>query len=150
MRSRETWRYTRLQELLDLNIGRTLVCKTEPENPRVVYAVAVMVNSIKVGHVPRKSSAACSLFLHWNGSTFYSTITGKRWCSEDLSQGGLEVPFLNFHSNSKPFLSVHCLLFCSHVEVCHLKEKGTLTHKQKVDLFWSNGAWYLSDPSSRT
>ena len=56
-------------------IGETLVYKREPDNPTDVYAVAVMVNSIVVGHVPRKISAACSLFLRRNGSTLHCTIT---------------------------------------------------------------------------
>ena len=73
-------------------IGETFVCKREPENPTDAYAVAVVANSIVVGHVPRKISAACSLFLRQNGSTVHCTITGKRRCSEDLPQGGLEVP----------------------------------------------------------
>ena len=48
-------------------IGETLVCKREPENPTDAYAVAVLANSIVVGHVPRKISAACSLFLRTRG-----------------------------------------------------------------------------------
>ena len=73
-------------------IGETLVCKQEPENLTDPYAVAVMANSIVVGHVPRKISAACSLFLRRKESTIQCTITGKRRCSADLPQGGLEVP----------------------------------------------------------
>ena len=39
-------------------IGETFVCKREPENPTDAYAVAVMANSIVVGHIlyfPRRS-----------------------------------------------------------------------------------------------
>ena len=58
-------------------IGETFVCKKEPENLTDAYAVAVMTNSIMVCHVLRKISAACSLFLHQNGSIVHvdNTIT---------------------------------------------------------------------------
>ena len=42
--------------------------------------------------VPRKISAACSLFLEKEDTTITCTITGKRRYSTDLPQGGLEVP----------------------------------------------------------
>ena len=62
-------------------IGETLICKREPENPTDSYAVAVMANSIVVGHVPRNTciSTACSLFLHRNKSTVHCTIIGKNF-----------------------------------------------------------------------
>ena len=47
------------------------------------YAVAVMRGDTIVGHVPRKISAACSLFLHRNG-TIRCTVTGSRRFSADL------------------------------------------------------------------
>ena len=54
-----------------LTIGETLICKREPENLTDAYAVAVMVNSIVVDHVPRKISVACSLFPRQNESTVH-------------------------------------------------------------------------------
>ena len=50
-----------------------------------------MKGKMIVGHVPRKISAACSLFLD-KDTTITCTITGKRCYSSDLPQAGLEVP----------------------------------------------------------
>jgi hypothetical protein len=55
------------------------------------YAVAAVKDAAVVGHVPRKISAPCSLFLHNNG-IIQCTITGKWQFSGDFLQGGLEVP----------------------------------------------------------
>ena len=52
-------------------IGKMFVCKREPENAKNVYAVAVIANSIVVGHLLRKISEACSLFLRQNKSIAY-------------------------------------------------------------------------------
>ena len=48
-------------------VGETLVCEQESGNPNDPYAVAIKKGSEVVGHVPRKSSAACSLFLLLGG-----------------------------------------------------------------------------------
>ena len=55
------------------------------------YAVAIIKNDGIVGHVPRKMSAMCSLFLR-KGGTIMCSITGPRQYSADLVQGGMEVP----------------------------------------------------------
>ena len=41
-----------------------------------------------VGHVPQKVLAACSLFLRGGGS-IDCVVTGERFYSRDLAQGGL-------------------------------------------------------------
>ena len=46
-----------------------------------------------VGHVPRKLSSICSLFIRRGGS-ISCRVTGSRRFSEDLPQGGLEIPCL--------------------------------------------------------
>ena len=53
--------------------------------------MAVCKSSIVVGHIPRKISTACSLFLR-KGGLIKCTITGFRQHSSDLVQGGMEVP----------------------------------------------------------
>ena len=73
------------------SVGEELPCKRETGNDKDRYAVAVMRGDTIVGHVPRKISAACSLFLRRNG-TIRCTVTGSRRFSADLPQGGLEVP----------------------------------------------------------
>ena len=53
--------------------------------------MAVIRRSAVVGHVPRKMSAACALFLRRKG-TIHCTTTGSWRFLVDLPQGGLEVP----------------------------------------------------------
>ena len=74
-------------------IGEELLCHREIGNISDPYAVAVLKpeSSQVVGHVPRKISAICSLFLDLRG-TIDCKITGPRRHSSDLLQGGLEVP----------------------------------------------------------
>ena len=66
-------------------LGKELACQREEGNP-YVYAVAVKIDAgIVVGHLPRKISAACSLFLRRSG-TIVCQITGSRRPSSDLPQ----------------------------------------------------------------
>lgn len=51
-----------------------------------------MKNDTVVGHVPRKVSALCSLFLRHNGARISCQTSGGRRYSEDLPQGGMEIP----------------------------------------------------------
>ena len=53
--------------------------------------MAVEKDSSIVGHVPRKISAICSLFLRQSGK-ISCCVTGPRQYSSDLPQGGLEIP----------------------------------------------------------
>ena len=47
--------------------------------------------SITVGHLPRKISCVCSLFIR-RGGTITCKVSGRRRHSADLLQGGLEIP----------------------------------------------------------
>jgi len=75
-------------------IGEELICHQESGNTSDPFAVAVLKpdspGGMVVGHVPRKISAACSVFLELGG-TIRCTITGPRQYSRDLRQGGLDV-----------------------------------------------------------
>lgn len=69
--------------------GKKLSCKREMENEKDRYVVVVTQRSTMVGHVPRKISGACWLFLLQRGS-IDCVIIGA-WCnSSDLPKGGLE------------------------------------------------------------
>lgn len=82
-------------------VGEELVCEREPTNSLDRYAVAVLKNEIIIGHLPRKTSKVCSLFLR-RGGTVSCTVTGMRRYSSDLPQGGLEIPcHLLFKSKPK-------------------------------------------------
>ena len=51
-------------------VGEELVCEREPHNCHDRYAVAVKRTGIIIGHLPRKLSKQCSLFLRRGGSIF--------------------------------------------------------------------------------
>lgn len=72
-------------------VGEVVVCSREQTNAADRYAVAVTKDEVVVGHLPRKISKLCSLFLRRGGS-MHCTVTGRRRYSADLPQGGLEVP----------------------------------------------------------
>lgn len=74
-------------------LGETLVCDREPTNSKDRYAVAVKQAGIIVGHLPKKISRVCSLFL-LRGGEILCMVTGSRRYSHDLVQGGLEIPCL--------------------------------------------------------
>ena len=81
------------REIWEAATGEVLVCEREPRNARDRYAVAVKKDGCVIGHLPRKVSRVCSLFLRRGGS-IHCMVTGRRRYSVDLPQGGLEVPFL--------------------------------------------------------
>ena len=80
-------------------LGERLDCVPETANRKDPYAVSVQQPESRqtiVGHLPRKISAACSMFVR-KGGTITCTISGERRYSGDLPQGGLEVPcYLSF------------------------------------------------------
>ena len=71
--------------------GEALVCERDASNTVHPYAVAVVSGANVVGHVPRKISACCALFLRARGS-ITCIVQGSKRYSSDLPQGGLEVP----------------------------------------------------------
>ena len=63
-------------------VGEELACQCEEGNPNDVCAVAVKTDaSTVVGHLTRKISAACSLFLRRSG-TIMCQVTGSRLNSQ--------------------------------------------------------------------
>ncbi len=97
------------KDIWDPVVGEKLDCCRECGNVQDRYAVAVVRTLVDpklkrrrhktenavttVGHLPRKISCVCSLFLR-RGGTITCEITGHRRHSSDLPQGGLEVPCL--------------------------------------------------------
>ena len=71
--------------------GEELHCTREQNNVQDRYSVAVVKDGSTVGHLPRKISMLCSLFIRRGGSIL-CRITGSRQYSRDLPQGGLEIP----------------------------------------------------------
>ena len=65
------------KDIWDANEGKILDCVRETTNHHDPYAVAVAKNGIAVGHVPRKISALCSLFIR-RGGTISCRVDGSR------------------------------------------------------------------------
>ena len=82
------------REIWEAALDEVLTCVRETENARDRYAVAVVKNNENVGHVPRKISKICSLFLTFQEASITCTVTGGRQYSGDLPQGGQEIPCL--------------------------------------------------------
>ena len=74
-------------------VGEVIACEREPRNTQDRYAVAVKKDGTVIGHLPRKLSRVCSLFVR-TGGNIRCTVTGRRRYSADLHQGGLEIPCL--------------------------------------------------------
>ena len=79
------------QDVWEVNIGEILPCTREIGNRHDPYAVAVWKDGIVVGHVPRKISCICSVFIR-RGGEIHCTVTNSRRYSADLAQGGMEIP----------------------------------------------------------
>jgi len=71
--------------------GEVLLCEREVRNIHDTFAVTVKKDGVIVGHCPQKISSLCSIFIRQGGS-ITCQVSGNRRHSEDLPQGGLEVP----------------------------------------------------------
>ena len=72
-------------------LGEELCCARELSNPQDPFAVKVTKDGSTVGHIPRKISAICAIFLQKGGRIDCLVVAGRRY-SADLPQGGLEIP----------------------------------------------------------
>ena len=97
-------RYHIYQDIWSAEIDSELPCLPESGNREDRYAVAVINDTRVVGHVLRKISFICHLFLR-HSRMMVCKITGPRQYSADLYQGGLEVPCqYQFYSDSEECL----------------------------------------------
>lgn len=98
--------YHQYREIWEAEVGEQLECRRENSNPHDIFAVAVLKSRVVVGHVPKKISSVCSLFLR-HGGVIRCRVTGNRCYSADLVQGGLEIPcLLKFEANSEKLLGL--------------------------------------------
>ena len=74
----------------EASVGEELLCQCENGNGSDPFAIAIIKSGMTVGHIPRKISPICSLFLRRNGVVTIQTPGGRRY-SADLPQGGLEI-----------------------------------------------------------
>ena len=82
------------QDIWSSHINESLPCKRERHNLHDPFAVSVLKDADVVGHVPRKISTICYVFLGRPGSIITCKVTGTRRYSSDLPQGGMEIPCL--------------------------------------------------------
>ena len=91
-------------------VGEVLICRREPTNSTDRYAVAVLKEETIIGHLLRKMSKVCFLFLRKGGS-IRCKVTGSRHYSSNLPQGGLEIPCsLLFTANVKEITKLRTVL----------------------------------------
>ena len=82
-------------------MGKFSHAKWKLGNVHDTFAVSVKKDGIIVGHCPRKISSICSIFIRRGGS-ITCQVNGNRRYSQDLPQGGLEVPcILTFRTSEK-------------------------------------------------
>ena len=105
--------YHAYQGIWDADLGEQLPCQREPMNTKDPFAVAVVKSQVTVGHIPRKISSICSMFLR-HGGTINCRVTASRRYSRDLPQGGLEIPcVLTFRGGAKDIAKVSKLVSCA-------------------------------------
>ena len=93
--------YHEYESVWSAKLGEKLSCVRERGNFHDAYSVAIMKSSTVVGHVPRKISSICSVFIR-RGGTIHCQATGSRRYSSDLAQDGLEIPsVLEFFGEAK-------------------------------------------------
>ena len=73
--------------------SEVLSCKGEDGNIVDPYVVAIMKGSELIGHVPRKISAACYLFIQKSGILTCFITDSNHQYSSDLPQGGFQIPY---------------------------------------------------------
>ena len=84
-------------------------CQRECGNAADTNAISVIREGTVIGHLPRKTSRMCTLFIR-RGGVIHCRVTGRRY-SSNLTQGGLEIPcFLSFEGVAKGIKKVVKLL----------------------------------------
>ena len=94
-------------------IDEEFPCKREDGNCFDPFAVSVCNGDIVIGHVPRKISSVCSLYIR-RGGEIHCRVTGSRCFSADLEQGGLEAPILNLRTRGLNFRSLNFRMLTLH------------------------------------
>ena len=109
--------------------------------------MAVKKDAITVGHVPKKISCICSLFLR-RGGFINCEVTGSRRYSADLDQGGLEIPCsLTFTGEIKEVQKVQRLLKPSPTTPDNTSKEDVVL-ENSVKVFQSPGTTVMVKDSS--
>ena len=121
------------KDIWEAAVGEVLDCRREGSNRYDPFAVAIMKNNTIVGHIPRKISALCSLFLRRNGS-ISCQVNGTRRYSSDLPQGGLEIPCVLIFTGEASELSKVEKLMKKDTSVSVGKNESSEQSKEIVDI----------------
>ena len=98
------------KDVWEAAVGEELSCERELGNHQDPFAVAVVRSTVTVGHVPKKISSVCSMFLRRGGAIKCQVTASKRYL-EDLPQGGREIPCtVTFEGNAKDLAKVKRLV----------------------------------------
>ena len=69
-------------DIWEASVGEELSCQRENGNRSDPFAVAIIKSGMTVGHIPRKISSVCSLFLRRNGVVTIQTTGGTRYSAD--------------------------------------------------------------------
>ena len=95
------------QHIWTSQTDEVLPCKRESNNAHDCFAVSVNKEDDVVGHIPRKISSICYMFLGRPRSSITCKVTGSRRYYSDLPQGGLEIPcIIEFRGETSAILKV--------------------------------------------
>ena len=79
------------KDIWEAAIREELPCEREARNSKDRYAITVKKDGTVVGHLSRKISHLCSIFLRRGNIVCCMSTSGRQRYSADLPQGGLEV-----------------------------------------------------------
>ena len=118
------------QDIWDAQQGERLTCIPEVGNIHDPFVISVIKDNTVIGHLPKKISAGCSLFLRRSGRIWCEVI-GRRRYSHDLIQGGLEVPcMIHFEGQHKDILKLEKIVKFALSFSCESPPQESLTEKK--------------------
>ena len=125
--------YHEYKDIWEATKGEELLCRRENDNYHDPFSVSVVKEDRIVGHVPKKISTVCLLFLRRGGS-IVCVVTGHRRYSQDLPQGGLEIPCTLSFSGESTYIekAKHCLLSVSAEISVHVNSSANTKENSKA------------------
>ena len=110
-----------------------LACQRKTGNAHNPFAVKVVKSGSIVGHLPKKISSTCSLFLRRRGVITCKITDPQKQYSRDLEQAGLEIPcLLLFQADQELLEKARKLLLLSEKSASVAKPSET-SHKIKQE-----------------
>ena len=100
-------------------VGQVFPCERETTNSSDRYAVAVINGQQTVGHLPRKMSRVCSLFLRRGGTI--ECLEGNSADKDPLGSGRLSLGFMYFRRAMVQFSTTNGLSERAHANTCFYK-----------------------------